>query len=87
MDKIDVYRIKELHSLKGVLQEAFIQIKMQECYNLLRQDKKEGIELASQILAYLDSLNGLFLDQTISQLRDIFYQQVKMLNKTGIDWS
>ena len=87
VDKIDVYRIKELHSLKGVLQEAFIQIKMQECYNLLRQDKKEGIELASQILAYLDSLNGLFLDQTISQLRDIFYQQVKMLNKTGIDWS
>lgn len=86
VDKIDVYRMKELHSLKGVLQEAFIQIKMQECYNLLRQDKKEGIELASQILAYLDSLNGLFLDQTISQLRDIFYQQVKMLNKTGIDW-
>ena len=86
VDKIDVYRIKELHPLKVVLQEAFFIIKMQECYNLLRQDKKEGIKLASQILAYLDSLNGLFLDQTISQFRDIFYQQVKMLNKTGIDW-
>ena len=86
VDKIDVYRIKELHPLKVVLQEAFLFIKMQECYNLLRQDKKEGIELATQILAYLDSLNGLFLDQTISQLRDLFYQQVKMLNKTGIDW-
>ena len=65
--------------------DLFITIKMQECYNLLRQDKKEGIELASQILSYLDSRNALFLDQAYFNIRDTFYQQVKMLNKTGID--
>ena len=77
--------MKKFHDLKEVLVDLFITIKMQECYNLLRQDKKEGIELATQILSYLDSRNGLFLDQAYFNIRDTFYQQVKMLNKTGID--
>lgn len=86
VDKIELYRIKEFNYLKEVLLESFLLIKMQECYNLFRQDKKEGIELATQILAYLDRQNSLFPDQTLFQVRDTFYQQVKMLNKTGIDF-
>ena len=85
MDKIELFRIKNFHYAKEVLLDSFLHIKMQECYNLLRQEKKEGIELASQILSYLDNRNSLFLDQTYFNHRDIFYQQVKMLNKTGID--
>lgn len=85
VDKIELYKMKKFHDLKEVLVDLFITIKMQECYNLLRQDKKEGIELATQILSYLDSRNGLFLDQAYFNIRDTFYQQVKMLNKTGID--
>lgn len=85
VDKIEIFRLKNLLFNKELFVEAFLGIKMQECYNLLRQDKKEGIELATQILSYLDRRNGLFLDQSHFQERDIFYQQVKMLNKTGID--
>ncbi|MFS9034532.1 helix-turn-helix transcriptional regulator [Streptococcus mitis] len=85
MDKIELFRIKNFHYAKEVLLDSFLHIKMQECYNLLRQEKKEGIELATQILSYLDNRNSLFLDQTYFNHRDIFYQQVKMLNKTGID--
>lgn len=85
VDKIELFRIKNFHYAKEVLLDSFLHIKMQECYNLLRQEKKEGIELASQILSYLDNRNSLFLDQTYFNHRDIFYQQVKMLNKTGID--
>ncbi len=86
VDKIELYIMKKFYGVKEVLVDLFITIKMQECYNLLRQDKKEGIELASQILSYLDSRNCLFLDQAYFNIRDTFYQQVKMLNKTGIDW-
>lgn len=85
VDKIELFRIKNFHYAKEVLLDSFLHIKMQECYNLLRQEKKEGIELATQILSYLDNRNSLFLDQTYFNHRDIFYQQVKMLNKTGID--
>ena len=86
VDKIESYKMKKFYDLKDVLVDLFTTIKMQECYNLLRQDKKEGIELATQILAYLDSRNSLFMDQVYFSLRDIFYQQIKMLNKTGIDF-
>lgn len=85
VDKIELFRIKNFHYAKEVLLDSFLHIKMQECYNLLRQEKEEGIELATQILSYLDNRNSLFLDQTYFNHRDIFYQQVKMLNKTGID--
>ena len=85
VDKIELFRIKNFHYAKEVLLDSFLHIKMQECYNLLRQEKKEGIELATQILSYLDNRTSLFLDQTYFNHRDIFYQQVKMLNKTGID--
>lgn len=85
VDKIELFRIKNFHYAKEVLLDSFLHIKMQECCNLLRQEKKEGIELATQILSYLDNRNSLFLDQTYFNHRDIFYQQVKMLNKTGID--
>ena len=86
VDKIESYKMKKFYNLKDVLVDLFTTIKMQECYNLLRQDKKEGIELATQILSYLDSRNSLFMDQVYFSLRDIFYQQVRILNKTGIDW-
>lgn len=86
VDKIESYKMKKFYNLKDVLVDLFTTIKIQECYNLLRQDKKEGIELATQILSYLDSRNSLFMDQVYFSLRDIFYQQVRMLNKTGIDW-
>lgn len=86
VDKIESYKMKKFYDLKDVLVDLFTTIKMQECYNLLRQDKKEGIELATQILSYLDSRNSLFMDQVYFSLRDIFYQQVRMLNKTGIDF-
>jgi len=85
VDKIELYRIKDFNYQKELLLDSFLHIKMQECYNLLRQDKKEGIELATQFLSYLDSRNSLFPDQTLFQIRNIFYRQVKMLNKTGID--
>ena len=86
VDKIELYRMKNFSALKELLLDSFFSIKVQECYNLLRQNKKEGIELATQILSYLDNRNSLFMDQHYFKLRDIFYQQVKMLNKTGIDW-
>ena len=86
VDKIELFRIKNFHYAKEVLLDSFLPIKMQECYNLLRQEKKEGIELATQILSYLDNRNSLFLDQAYFNHRNTFYQQVKMLNKTGIDW-
>lgn len=86
VDKIELYRMKNFSALKELLLDSFFSIKVQECYKLLRQNKKEGIELATQILSYLDNRNSLFMDQHYFKLRDTFYQQVKMLNKTEINW-
>ena len=59
-------------------------LKMYEVYNLLRQDNPKAIERANTVIHYMDAQNDLFPLAKIFETKNLFVQEVKRLNKTGI---
>ena len=59
-------------------------LKMYEVYNLLRQDNPKAIEQANTVIHYMDSQNNLFPLAWLFETKNIFIQEVQLLNKTGI---
>ena len=88
IDKIELYRIKYcrifVHTGYYLPLYPFMTIKMYEVYNLLRQNKTEGIKLGHQIIQHLDTMKVLFPENEILSLKNSFIKEVKELNNTGI---
>lgn len=88
IDRIELYRIKYcnlfVNSGRYLPLHPFLTIKMYEVYNLLRQNKKEGIKLGIHIIKHLDTMRVLFPENEILSLKNSFIKEVKELNKTGI---
>ena len=84
---------KLIYNLKLILSQkssAYIAIhpifflNMYEVYNLLRQNNPKAIERANTLLHYIDAQNNLFPLAWMFETKNIFVQEVKRLNKTGI---
>lgn len=88
IDRIELYRIKYcnlfVNSGRHLPLHPFLTIKMYEVYNLLRQNKKEGIKLGIHIIKHLDTMKVLFPENEILSLKNSFIKEVKELNNTGI---
>ena len=59
-------------------------INIYEVYNLLRQNNPKAIELANTVIHYMDAQNELFPLAWMFEMKNIFIQDVQLLNKTGI---
>lgn len=59
-------------------------LNMYEVYNLLRQNKPKGIELAKAVIHYIDAQNNLFPLPHMYAWKNDFIKDVQRLNKTGI---
>ena len=57
---------------------------MYEVYNLLRQNNPKAIERANILLHYIDAQNDLFPLSYMYAWKNVFIQEVQLLNKTGI---
>lgn len=84
---------KLIYKLKIIISEEFYQeysafhlfhLNMYEVYNLLRQNNPKAIERANILLHYMDAQNNLFPLAWLFETKNIFVQEVKRLNKTGI---
>lgn len=82
-----IYRLKiimseEFHNPYSVYNLFYLS--MFEVYNLLRQNNPKGIERANTFLHYIDAQNDLFPLAKTFEIKNMFVQEVKQLNKTGI---
>ena len=84
---------KLIYKLKLILtQEAYdiialnplFFLNMYEVYNLLRQNKPKAIERANAVIHYIDAQNDLFPLSYMYAWKNVFIQEVQLLNKTGI---
>ena len=84
---------KLIYKLKLILSQRFpayiaihpiLFLNIYEVYNLLRQNNPKAIERANTLLHYIDAQNNLFPLAWMFETKNIFVQEVKRLNKTGI---
>ena len=73
---------KEFHNPYSVYN--LFHLSMFEVYNLLRQNNPKGIKQANTVIHYMDAQNDLFPLAKIFETKNLFVQEVKRLNKTGI---
>ena len=59
-------------------------LNMYEVYNLLRQNNPKAIERANAVIHYIDAQNDLFPLSYMYAWKNVFIQEVQLLNKTGI---
>ena len=59
-------------------------LNMYEVYNLLRQNNPKAIERANAVIHYIDAQNDLFPLSYMYTWKNVFIQEVQLLNKTGI---
>mgnify|MGYP000849936399 FL=1 len=71
----------------SVLLLNLFHLNMYEVYNLLRQNNPKGIELANNVLHYIDAQNNLFPLARMFDKKNTFVKDVQRLNKTGIPFS
>ncbi|WP_203180056.1 helix-turn-helix domain-containing protein [Streptococcus mitis] len=71
----------------SVLLLNLFHLNMYEVYNLLRQNNPKGIELANNVLHYIDAQNNLFPLASMFDKKNTFVKEVQRLNKTGIPFS
>ena len=82
-----IYKLKlilsqEANSIISII--PLFYLNMYEVYNLLRQNNPKAIERANTLLHYIDAQNNLFPLAWMFETKNIFVQEVKRLNKTGI---
>jgi len=63
---------------------ALFLLNMYEVYNLLRQNNPKAIERANAVIHYIDAQNDLFPLSYMFTWKNLFIQEVQLLNKTGI---
>ena len=80
--KLKIIMSKEFHNPYSVYN--LFHLSMFEVYNLLRQNNPKGIERANTFLHYIDAQNDLFPLAKTFEIKNMFVQEVKQLNKTGI---
>ena len=80
--KLKIIMSKEFHNPYSVYN--LFHLSMFEVYNLLRQNNPKGIKQANTVIHYMDAQNDLFPLAKIFETKNLFVQEVKRLNKTGI---
>lgn len=80
--KLKIIMSKEFHNPYSVYN--LFHLNMFEVYNLLRQNNPKGIKQANTVIHYMDAQNDLFPLAKIFETKNLFVQEVKRLNKTGI---
>ena len=80
--KLKIIMYKEFHNPYSVYN--LFHLSMFEVYNLLRQNNPKGIKQANTVIHYMDAQNDLFPLAKIFETKNLFVQEVKRLNKTGI---
>ena len=82
-----IYKLKLIltqDSYATIAINPLFNLNMYEVYNLLRQNNPKAIEQANTILHYIDAQNDLFPLSYMFTWKNVFIQEVKRLNKTGI---
>lgn len=80
--KLKIIMSKEFHNPYSVYN--LFHLSMFEVYNLLRQNNPKGIKQANTVIHYMDAQNDLFPLAKTFEIKNMFVQEVKQLNKTGI---
>ena len=80
--RLKIIMSKEFHNPYSVYN--LFHLSMFEVYNLLRQNNPKAIERANTLLHYIDAQNDLFPLAKTFEIKNMFVQEVKQLNKTGI---
>ncbi|MDU2912821.1 MAG: helix-turn-helix transcriptional regulator [Staphylococcus warneri] len=82
-----IYKLKLILSQRSpdyIAIHPILFLNIYEVYNLLRQNNPKAIERANTLLHYIDAQNNLFPLAWMFETKNIFVQEVKRLNKTGI---
>ena len=80
--KLKIIMSKEFHNAYSVYN--LFNLNIYEVHNLLRQNNPKGIELANNVLHYIDAQNNLFPLAKMFEEKNTFVKEVQRLNKTGI---
>ena len=82
-----IYKLKLILSHESydfITTSPLFLLNMYEVYNLLRQNNPKAIERANAVIHYIDAQNDLFPLSYMYAWKNVFIQEVQLLNKTGI---